>query len=178
MGNLTRKVETELFKGRTHQELFNEIAEQTDYDIHEIAEGLRKIPGPAKRVKYQALNRTLAFLFVANIATVLYISLVSKINMITVGSMIVQPLLIYGILKFRRDVHMISGGLLLLGAVMGMFSLTSDFTILALCDLLVTLSASGIAFYLGMKLTTDYCLNREELKENPDLRAGAVTFFD
>ncbi|MGZ4048215.1 MAG: hypothetical protein ACXVNN_02565, partial [Bacteroidia bacterium] len=92
--------------------------------------------------------------------------------------LIVILILIYCIIKYKPNAHTYTGSLLIIGLVRGIYPLILNFSILALIYIVFIVITSILSFYLGSKLSSDYALNKELLKENPDQRADVLTFTD
>jgi cell division protein FtsL len=176
--NLIQKAEEEILKGRTHQELFNEIVAETNLNIHDVADAIRKIPSNEKRKKYLTLNFVLIILLII----IWLYSLLGVISNYTsafqITPLILLVLLIYMVIKYKPNAHYFTGGLLFFGTCRAAYSLIFNFSVERLMYMLFIIAVSGLAFYLGSKLTNDYILNKELLKENPNQRVGVISFTE
>ncbi|MCE3228796.1 MAG: hypothetical protein K0S32_3347 [Bacteroidetes bacterium] len=172
--------EREILKGKSRQEVFNEVVTVSDISIHSAADIIRKVPTLEGRKKYRSTN----FVLLGMIGILLLFHLVNfflavehKTNL-SVGQIIVPGLLLWGVYNFKRNAHLISGILL---SVMALISLGQiifyfDWVYIAI----LSFSAYGIAvsFFLDSKLSGDYILDKELQKTNPGQRVDSVTFTD
>jgi hypothetical protein len=170
--------ETEILKGRKHQDVFNEIATSSDFKIHDIAEILRKIISPEKRARYKNTNYVLAGV----IFCMALLNLYSQINGNTNGSIynwlpvIGDAILLWGILNYWKNIYRVCLILLWTHTVIVLFFLIFNFNWTFVFLLFFLIDSIIITFYLNIKTATDYRLNRELLNENPAQRINAVIF--
>lgn len=181
---IEKYTETEIQNGKTHQEIFNKIVSTSNFNIHDVATVVRKIPTIEKRKKYSGINTVL----VGILALAIISRLITGLFEITQGhndaSVIVMffplatILLLYGTYKYKRNAHLATGLFMIFGALMATLRLINNFDIFALGDILFTIFGSILAFYLSSKLVGDYVLDQELKKTNPDQRENALIFTE
>ncbi|MFL5765063.1 MAG: hypothetical protein ACJ77K_14060 [Bacteroidia bacterium] len=176
--NIVQKAEEEILKGRTHQEIYNEIAYHTEHPIHQIADHIRKIVTPAKRKKYSLLNYLLLFLLVCTFSINAGSLIGAGFEIFPITAVPLCVFLVYLCLKYRPDGHLITGGFMAISFVRNIFYFNPDSKAVFIGFLFITITAAGIAFFLAWKLPADYRMEKELLKENPDQRVDALTFMD
>ncbi|HXB40396.1 MAG TPA: hypothetical protein VNZ49_07620 [Bacteroidia bacterium] len=170
--------ETEILKGRKHQDVFNEIAASSDFKIHDIAEILRKIASPEKRVRYKSTNYVLAGVILCMALLNIYSQIEGKANngvynwLPVIGDVI----LLWGILNYWKNIYRVCLILLWTHTVVVISLLIFNFNWIFVFLLFFLIDSIIITFYLNIKTATDYRLNRELLNENPGQRINAVIF--
>jgi hypothetical protein len=176
--NIIQKAEEELLKGRSHQEIFNEIMDHTSHDKHKVAEAIRKIPTPVKRKKYRELNLALIFLMFCVLFANAWGAIASRFTIFPVAAIAVSAFLIYQCWKFRPNAQPITGIFMCVSLFRGFFYFNSGSFIFSMCFIVIVAAAAAIAFYLALKLPADYRMDKELLKENPEQRVNSLIFND
>lgn len=176
--NLVQKAEEQILKGKTHQEIFNEIVSQTDFNIHKVADAIRKIPTIEKRKKYALLNNILVTLLIIHFSFSLLSLILSYQGFFEIIPLIIILILVYCVIKYKPNAHLFTGALLIISTVRGIYPLISTFSVQTLIYVIFIVSTSILAFYLGSKLANDYVLNKDLLKENPNQRVDIITFVE
>lgn len=170
--------EKEILKGRKHQDVFNEIAEASDFKIHEIAEILRKIISPEKRARYKSANYVLAGVIFCMALLNVYsrIATNDNDNIFNWLPVIGDAILLWGILSYWKNIYRVCLILLWTHLVLVLFLMIFNFNWILVFLLFLLVDSIIITFYLNIKTATDYRLNRELLNENPAHRVNAVIF--
>lgn len=176
--------EKEVLKGKTHQEIFDYIVATSTFKIHDIAEIVRKVPTPAKRKKYRTPNFILIGMLVIGILwrTMDGIGMLNAGNRLGLINLILSPIVpcffIYLVYNYKRNMHLVLAIMMLVGGL-GFFSQSfSHLNVLSYVRLIFNLIGSAIAFYLHVKLPSDYEINKELQKSNPEQRENLITFKD
>jgi Zn-dependent protease with chaperone function len=177
---IEKYAETEILKGRTHQEVFNEIVSSSEYKIHDIAEILRKITSPKKRERYKTTNYVLAgilaIMAVLNLFSCLTDS--TRTGILSLLPIICNLIMLWGVLKFWKNIYRVCLVFLWVHTVSIMFLLIFNFNWILLPILFFLIDSIVIAFYLNIKTSADYRLNRELLNNDPAQRADSIVFID
>ncbi len=170
--------ELEIAKGRKHQDVFNEIVAGSDFNLHHIAEILRKTVSPEKKARYKSTNYILAGIFFVMTLLNVYAHLgsMSKENVFNWIFIVGDALILYGILNYWKNIYRICLLLLWINFVWLLFTLIFNFDWSLVVLLFFLIDSLIITLYLNIKTCTDYKLNRELLKENPKERINAVIF--
>jgi hypothetical protein len=105
--------EKEILEGKSHQEIFNEIVATSDFNIHDVANVVRRIPTPEKRKSYGATNSVLVGLLSLTILNRLY-NIVTDAssdyaNISNIIFLTLSALILHGIYKFKRNAHLATG---------------------------------------------------------------------
>lgn len=176
--------EQEILNGKSHQEIYDHIVATSQFNIHDVANMVRKIPTLEKRKKYNSLNAILLGIIAMSILDRILIVFqqlsgdgqdrVSFLFMFP----IVSILLFYGIVKYKRTVHLSAGFLMAFATVSSGIRLLSHSDIFSVLGLFVSLVGAIIAFYLSVKLVSDYKIDKELQKNNPSQREGLITFIE
>jgi hypothetical protein len=181
---IEKYTETEIQNGKTHQEIFNKIVSTSDFNIHEVADIVRKIPTLEKRRKYKLFNNVLAGLLGLSIISRIITGLgeliqgKNDVSLIVMLFPIITILLFWGIYTYKRNLHLVTGLFMTFGTLMTASRLFNNFDILSLVDILVTLFGSCIALYLNSKLPSDYVLDKELKETKPDQRVDSLKFTE
>lgn len=176
--------EQEVLNGKSHQEIYDHIVATSQFNIHDVADMVRKIPTLEKRKKYNSLNAILLGIIAMSILDriILAYQQVGGDGQDRVGFFFMLPiisiLLFYGIVKFKRTVHLSAGFLMAFATATSAIRLLSHSDVFSILGLLASLTGAGIAFYLSVKLVSDYKIDKELLKTNPSQREGLITFID
>lgn len=180
----TKYAEKEILNGKGHQEIFNHIIATSEFNIHDVAENVRKIPTLEKRKKYKSLNIVLLGIIGFSVLERLILGFIQlNVNKddrsgIILLFPIVSILLFYGVYKYKRNVHLAAGFLMIFGTALSAVRLINYLDIIAILGSLVTLSGAFIAFYLSVSLVSDYKIDKELQKNNPKQRENLITFID
>ena len=181
---IEKYTETEIQNGKTQQEIFNKIVSTSDFNIHDVANVVRQIPTLEKRKKYNSINSVLVGLLALAIISRLITGLIeitqghNDTSVIAMFFPLATILPLFGVYKYKRNAHLATGLFMIFGAVMATVRLISNFDIIALGDILLTVFGSVLAFYLSFKLAGDYILDKELQKTNPDQRENVLTFTE
>lgn len=176
--------EQEVLNGKSHQEIYDHIVATSQFNIHDVADMVRKIPNLEKRKKYNSLNAILLGIIAMSILDRILI-VFQQLNgdgQDRVSFLFMFPiigiLLFYGIVKFKRTVHLSAGFLMAFATVTSAIRLFGHLDIFSILGLLVSLIGAIIAFYLSVKLVSDYKIDKELQKNNPNQREGLITFIE
>lgn len=181
---IEKYTDTEIKNGKTHQEIFNTIAAKSDYNIHDIADIVRKVPTLEKRKRFGNLNLVLSGILLLAIISRLLTGILEIMNghsdadVIALFFPVVTILLMFGVYKYRRNAHLAAGLFMTLGSVMAIIRLINNFDFFALLDILITLFGATTAFYLNSKLVGDYVLDKELQESNPQQRENVLKFTE
>ena len=176
--------EQEVLNGKSHQEIYDHIVATSQFNIHDVANMVRKIPTLEKRKKHNSLNAILLGIIALSILDRILIVFqqLSEDGQDKVSFLFMLPiisiLLFYGIVKFKRTVHLAAGFLMAFATVSSAIRLLSYSDIFSILGLLISLAGASIAFYLSVKLVSDYKVDKELQKNNPNQREGLITFID
>lgn len=176
--------EAEILNGKNHQEVFDYIVSTSHFKIHDIAEIVRKIPTLEKRKKYAPMNLILLAVIVITILDKILIYFTNYnagfTERETFGLLfpVINILLFYGIYKYKRNVHLWLAIFLLLSTVVNIIRLINQQDVIAFVGLLITLVGAVMAFYLSIKIVSDYTFNKELQKANPTQRENLISFTD
>jgi hypothetical protein len=180
----SKYAEKEVLNGKSHQEIYDHIIATSTFKIHDVAEMIRKIPTLEKRKKYAFAQTTLLVmigLFVSvKIVSGFETSIVfNQLRLtITIMSLIIPLFLFYGVLTYKRNMHLVTGIWMIYGAVMNASVLIVTLSVASVTYLLVCISGASLAFYLNNKLVGDYIVNKELQRNNPEQRENIITFID
>jgi hypothetical protein len=181
---IEKYTETEIKIGKSKLDIFNKIVTTSDFNIHDVASIIRKVPTLEKRKQYKSINSILVALLVLTVLSRFISGFIeisngnNDVNVIVLFFPIVTILLIYGVYKFKSNVHLVCGIFLIVGAIMSSIRLINSLDLITLSDITITIFGSVIAFYLNSKLVGDYELNKELQKTNPNQRENIVTFTE
>jgi uncharacterized membrane protein len=158
--------ETAFLEGKSHQEVYNELARMNDMKAQRLAEILRKIPDLKKRRKYRLSNMVLCSLL-----TLIVLSRLAVLPDILNGPLLlmIHPLLftfipavlIYGVYTYKPYSHMASGFFLVLGFVLSIANVFTGTNIYVFLDMAIMIFGAAVAFYLNGKLATDFTFNSQ-----------------
>lgn len=176
--------EQEVLNGKSHQEIYNHIVSTSQFKIHDVAELVRKIPTLTKRKKYNSLNAILLGIIAMSILDRILVAYkqISGESQDRVSFLFLLPvisiILFYGIAKYKRNVHLWAGFIMAFGTFSSAVRLISHIDVFSILGLLISLTGTTIAFYLSVKLASDYRFDRELQKNNPSQREGLITFIE
>ena len=167
----------ETLSGKSQQDIFNDVVTRYDITIHEAAEAVRKTPSLEKRNKYKTHNIILIIALLASMISGFvrrFIDLPENYIFLFPG--ILSFMLIYGLVNYKYPAHLFAGIFLtvLSATLIGFLFIRFEFRVLF--ELLLTLGATLLAYYLNSKLISDYIYHREKVQNDPTIRADAVTF--
>jgi hypothetical protein len=169
---------------KSHQQIFDHIIATSTFKIHDVAEMIRKIPTLEKRKKYafaQIMLLVMIGLFIAvKIVSGFEISIVFNQLRLTIAivSLIIPLFLFYGVLMYKRNIHLVTGIWMIYGAVMNVSVLIVTLSVVSVICLFICISGASLAFYLNSKLVSSYMVNKELKKNNPEQRENVITFID
>jgi hypothetical protein len=114
--------ETEVLKGTSHQEIFDHIISTSEFNIHDVADIVRKIPTLEKRKKYKTLNNILLLIIGLTIVDriiLMYIQISNGQNDIGIAFLfpVLSIVLFYVIYKYKRNAHLSAGFLFIYGSM-------------------------------------------------------------
>lgn len=170
--------EKEILSGRSHQEIFNEVAAGSEYKIHDIAEALRKIVSPAKR----QFNKNTNYVLAGVMALLTILELLGMISeqvmpdLRTILFLAARVVMVVGVIKYWKNIYKVCLVVLWANLVAIVFEMVMNFDWMHVPALFFLLNSIVICFYLNVKTCTDYRLNRELLEKNPGARENAVLF--
>ncbi len=173
---IIKKATTEILKGKSHQEIFNEIVSQTNLDIHKVAETIRRIPSLEKRKEYKVLNIIFTIGFGIVLLAGIYYSLFYQTTIAFIIQAAISIALVYGLLTYKTYMHPVAGLYSFAGTIFLIVNMLTSQDFIYAAPIVYTLSLMVIAFYLNSKLLVDYTFNKELLKSNPQQRVDIVTF--
>jgi hypothetical protein len=174
----------EVEKGRSHQEIYDHIIATSGFNIHDVAEMVRRIPTVEKRKKYnlaQVMLLVLICLFIAaKVISGFETSIIFNQVHLTIAilSLILPLFLFYGVLRYKRNMHLVTGAWMVYGSVAYASGLMITLSIPNTIGLFICIWGACLAFYLGNKLPGDYIINKELQKSNPEQRENLITFMD
>jgi hypothetical protein len=168
-------IEEQILSGKSNQEIFNEAVTTYDAKIHDIAEVIRKTPSREKRLKYRRLNDFLMLLLIAN-AVLGIINRTENNTYVAVAPSFFTIFLLYGLYNFKYPAHLFTAILLTVLTTILIVILCLNFDFGVLFQLILTMGLTILAWYINSKIGSDYTLNRNMLKDNPDARIDVITF--
>lgn len=175
--------EKDILDGKSHQEIFNEIVTTSDFNIHDVANVVRRIPTLEKRKKYNSTHIVLVVLLGFTILNKIYIlfdsiDLSIYITLLNVVLISMSVLILFGIHTFKSNAHLAAGALMAISSFMVSFRLFYNVDLLSCCDLIAASFGAFLGFYLNSKLTESYGLNKELQKTHPQQRENSLLFTD
>ncbi len=170
-------IEKEILSGKSQQEIFNDVVTKYDIKIHDAAETIRKTPTLDKRIKCKKLNTVLIIaMSVSMILGLMYRLNDFDGNYAALFPSIIGLMLLYGLINFKYPAHLISSILLTVLSTLLIILLILQFDLRIFLELLFTLSATVLAYFVNNKLSSDYIYHREKVQNDPTLRVDSVTF--
>lgn len=170
-------IEEELLSGKSQQDVFNDVVSRYDIKIHDAAETIRKTPGIDKRNKCKKLNTVLIIALVVSMTLGLMYTLNDvNVNYVALFPSLINLMLLYGLINYKYPAHLLAGILLTILSFLLLILLVLQFDLRVLLELVFTLGATVLAWYLNGKLSSDYIYHREKVQDDPALRVDAVTF--
>ncbi len=170
-------IEEEILSGKSQQDIFNDVVTKYDIKIHDAAEIIRKTPTLEKRNKCKKLN---TILIVAMVISMI-LGLIYRLNDFNENYAALFPsliglMLLYGLINFKYPAHLIASILLTVLSAILIVLLILQFDIRVLLELLFTLGATILAYFVNSKLSSDYIYHREKVQKDLTLRVDSVTF--
>jgi hypothetical protein len=170
-------IEEQILSGKPSQEIYNEAVTIYDVKIHDVAEVIRKTPSLEKRLEYKVLNNILIFLLISN-------AILGPVNgkahdtYVSVAPSLFTVFLLYGIYNFKYPAHIFASILLTVLTTILVVMMFLSFDLWVVIQLVLNSVTMVIAWYINSKISSDYTLNREMLKNDPDARIDVITFED
>ncbi|HET6224755.1 MAG TPA: hypothetical protein VFF27_00655 [Bacteroidia bacterium] len=178
-------VETEVKKGKTHQEIYDHIIATSTFKIHDIAEIVRKIPTLEKREKYKGMNVILLSLLAITVVHGMILIIengrhISSRMLYTFPpiTMIVSAILFYCIYNYKRNMHLVLGIWSILRSLESLNGLLREDNLYFFINLIISIIMIVLSFYLSVKVVSDYTFNKDLQQQNPERREGLITFKD
>lgn len=170
-------IEEEILSGKSQQGIFNDVVTKYNIKIHDAAEAIRKTPTLDKRNKCKKLNTILIISMVASMILGLMYTLSDfDGNYAALFPSIISLMLLYGLINFKYPAHLIASILLTVLSALLIALLILQFDIRVLIELIFTLGATVLAYFINSKLSADYIYHREKVQNDPTLRVDSVTF--
>ncbi len=178
--NIEKYTATELKKGLSHQTIFNTIVATSNFNIHDVANIVRRVPTKIKKERYILLHWFIVVVLAISMILRLFLLFIAAgfHNYFSVFSdlPVINIILIIGILLYKRHAYLITGFFLILGCLLTISQIIKDFHFENLIYLLVTLFTACMCFYLSIKMPSDYALNKALLEKEPDARVNSLLF--
>jgi hypothetical protein len=182
ISNIEKYAEIELNKGNTHQSIFNAIVANSSFNIHDVANIVRRVPTKIKKEKYGGLHW---FIIIVLIISIIFnmlpfiIALGSYNNFSVLYYLpIFNAFLIVGIVMYKRHAYLITGFFLILECLIAIGQIISSSNFLYLIYLIILVFTSYLCFYLNAKMSSDYELNKALLEKEPEARINSLIFKD
>ena len=170
-------IEEEMLSGKSQQDIFNDVVTKYNIKIHDAAETIRKTPTLDKRNKCKKLNTVLIVaMTVSMILGLMYRLNDFDGNYAALFPSILGLMLLYGLINFKYPAHLFASILLTVLSAILIVLLILQFDIRVLLELLFTLGATVLAYFVNSKLSSDYIYHREKVQNAPTLRVDSVTF--
>lgn len=155
-------------EGKTQQQTFEEIKEESDRPAEEIAIIVKGIPTLAKRQKYKSLNSVLIGLLVLTIALKMNsgIPIVVEKGIKWFPIIFILPLInvfmLWGVSTFRASFHRFAAVLTMISVIRNLkHFLGESFEPMLILDLMIYGGIIFLGFYLQGKLTPGYATVKE-----------------
>jgi hypothetical protein len=173
----------EIKKGKTHQEVYNILADQSKLNFQFIAETLRKIPSMPKRKRYRYVNYFLGCILLLLYFYEILIYLNDSSGSLAEIRLVYYLILLYptvGALFYWRNSHFYTGIILGFGFT---FSTLANFIPFAINSYgsnifvsLLLLIGTAFSLFLNHKLQTDYSINHNKIYIEEPLKKDQVIF--
>jgi hypothetical protein len=172
--------QAEIKKGCSHQCIFNTIVGDSNFNIHDVANIVRRVPTIAKKEKYKGLHWfiiiVLAFSIILNLLPfIIGLASHNKFSLLYHFPSF-NILLIIGIAMYKRHAYLITGFFLILECLLAIGQIVSSSNFLYLAHLIVLIFTIYLCFYLNVKMVSDYELNRALLLKDPNTRVNSLIF--
>ncbi len=160
---LKKLAEQKIKEGKSRQETFEELREESKDKSEKIAKIVRFIPTLENREKYKTaqiiLLVTLVITILSKILTGLSIVIEMGINWLPVMFLIpiLNMVLTYGVAKYKGQYYRLVGIFTILGLIRSLKGvLGTTFEPLVFIDLCIAAVLIGLGFYLNAKMVSEY----------------------
>jgi len=184
---LKKLAEQKIKEGKSRQDVYVELKEESNYKSEEIAKIVRFIPTLENRHKYKtaqtvliiALGITILFKMLGGLSIVM----VKGINWLPIIFLmpIINIVLTYGVVTYKGKYYRLVGIVTILGLLRSLQDINGlNFNLLTLIDLGVAGVLIGLGFYLNSKMASEYQTVKEKYtnKQGKDRLRDKIIFVD
>lgn len=180
---IEKLAEEAVLEGKSHQQIFNELAANTQVNVHTLAEVIRRVPTLEKRNRYRFLNQALVllagFLFLLRLGTLFGVvpDAFMEMRPFNLFGLLISGGMLYGLVFYKAHAHLIAVFYLLVHALWMMTKVVVTFDPLVLLACILLLLGTWGAAFLSSKFVSDYRFDKSIPGNDPELRENAIVFF-